>query len=321
MIWPLIEKPDKQFSQNKTFLTESYLGDGTQAILPIPIQLNLDEQKIRLGEKLFADPRLSGNGFSCATCHSLTNAGMDGLETSIIISGGFDTKNTPTVFNSGFNAMQLWNGEAETLENQLNMVIQNPEHMGSSWPVITSKLQADDSYVKSFNLSYSDGINQKNITNALISYERSMTTPNSDFDRYLRGNESAISARQLKGFQLFQDYGCISCHQGVNVGGNLFARFGIFENHLSKKGALTDYDYGRFNYTRQPKDKFVFRVPSLRNVSRTAPYFHDGSVATLPEAIKIMAKVQLDIDLPDEDISLIESFLISLRGFYKGKML
>ncbi len=321
MIWPLLKHPEEQTSQSETFLTEDYLGDGTQLILPIPTQLNLDEQKIILGEKLFADPRLSEIGFSCATCHPPTNAGMDGLETSLISNGGFDTKNTPTVFNSGFNAMQLWNGEAETLEHQLNMVIQNTEHMNSSWSKILSRLQQDDSYIKSFNRSYSDGINQKNITHALITYERSLTTPNSDFDRYLRGNESAITARQIKGFQLFQDYGCISCHQGVNVGGNLLARFGIFESHLSKKETLTEYDYGRISYTKKLKDKFVFRVPSLRNVTQTAPYFHDGSVATLPEAIKIMAKVQLDIDLPDEDISLIESFLKSLRGFYKGKML
>ena len=321
MIWPLLEHPEEQPSQSETFLTEEYLGDGTQLILPIPTQLNLDEQKVLLGEKLFADSRLSETGFSCVTCHHPANAGMDGLELSLIAGGGFDTKNTPTVFNSGFNAMQLWNGRAETLETQLNRVIKNPGHMNSSWPAIMSKLQQDDSYITSFNRSYPDGMNQQNITHALITYERSLTTPDSDFDRYLRGNENAITADQLKGFQLFQDYGCISCHQGVNVGGNLFVKFGIFESHLSKKETLTEYDYGRFSYTKQSKDKFVFRVPSLRNVSQTSPYFHDGSVATLPEAIKIMAKVQLDIDLPDEDIRLIESFLISLRGFYKGKML
>jgi len=154
-----------------------------------------------------------------------------------------------------------------------------------------------------------------------VTFERSLITPNSDFDLYLRGNTDAITAEQKIGFQLFQDYGCISCHQGINLGGNLFARFGIFLANLSLKDNLTDYDYGRYSYTKKQQDMFLFRVPSLRNVAVTAPYFHDGSARTLKDAISTMARLQLDIILPKKDVDSIEAFLIGLTGEYKGKKL
>lgn len=236
-------------------------------------------------------------------------------------NGGFDVVNTPTVFNSGFNAMQLWNGAAASLELQLERVIHNPKHMDSSWPLIMSRLQERKDYLQLFNKIYPDGLTRENIANAITTYERSLITPDADFDRYLRGDQMAITDQQKRGYQLFQRYGCISCHQGINVGGNLLARFGIYENGLSKKEQLTTYDYGRYTYTNVKEDKFVFRVPSLRNVTKTAPYFHDGSANTLTDAISTMARVQLNIVIPDDDIKLIESFLHSLSGEYRGKTL
>jgi len=303
------------------FQLENLLGDGSSPILPIPLSLDLDPQIVALGEKLFADPLLSSTGFSCASCHPINRAGVDGIPLSVISGGGFDSKNTPTVFNSAFNALQLWNGSLQTLEQQIDGVIHNPLHMKNTWPRIINALLQDQDYSRAFDSLYPDGLTSNNIMDAIATYERSLITPNADFDRYLRGETAAITAEQKQGYKLFTEYGCISCHQGINIGGNLFARFGIFENHLSSKSPLTEYDYGRYSYTGNNSDKFVFRVPSLRNVAVTAPYFHDGSADTLSDAIRTMAHVQLDLLLSDEDIASIETFLYSLTGEYRGEKL
>lgn len=318
ILWPFINGRDKQLPITESLLTERFLGDGTPAIVPIPENLELDPLKVKLGKKLFFDTRLSNNGFSCATCHPVDRGGMDGLKLSMINGGGFDVKNTPTVFNSGFNSMQHWNGEIDSLEQQVARVILDPQHMNSSWQLIISRLQKDAGVMQQFRSIYANGLSVDNIMNALATYERSLITPGADFDRYLRGDMDAITPDQKKGYALFQQYGCISCHQGINVGGNLLAKFGIFKSHQERKKELTEYDFGRYLYTRNSRDKFVFRVPSLRNVSSTAPYFHDGSAATLRDAIRIMARIQLGITLADHEIGLIESFLHSLSGQYNG---
>jgi len=319
--WPLIEGGGAEPENSHTLLTETILGDGTSTVLPVPLSVELDPARVALGEKLFANSDLSGNGFSCATCHPLERGGMDGLTVSRATDSAFDEMNTPTVFNSAFNATQLWNGGEASLESQLDSVITNPLHMNSTWPKIVSALNRDQSYVSNFGDIYDANPNKENIIDALVTFERSLITPNSDFDLYLRGNTDAITAEQKIGFQLFQDYGCISCHQGINLGGNLFARFGIFLANLSLKDNLTDYDYGRYSYTKKQQDMFLFRVPSLRNVAVTAPYFHDGSARTLKDAISTMARLQLDIILPKKDVDSIEAFLIGLTGEYKGKKL
>ena len=311
----------QHWDPNQGFQLESFLGDGSSPILPIPLSLDLDPEIVTLGEKLFADPILSSTGFSCLSCHPINRAGVDGLPLSVISGGGYDTKNTPTVFNSAFNALQLWNGRLQTLEQQIDGVIHNPQHMNNSWPSIIDALLQDQGYSREFDRLYPDGLTSSNIMDAIATYERSLITPNADFDRFLRGDSNAITSEQKQGYKLFTEYGCISCHQGINIGGNLFARFGIFENHLSAKNQLTDYDYGRYSYTRDNSDKFVFRVPSLRNVAVTAPYFHDGSANTLPDAIRTMAQVQLDLLLSDEDVTSIELFLYSLTGEYRGEKL
>ncbi|MBC8212815.1 MAG: c-type cytochrome [Gammaproteobacteria bacterium] len=300
------------------FQLENYLSDGSSPILPIPLSLDLDPQIVALGERLFADPLLSSSGFSCLSCHPVTRAGVDGLQLSMISGGGFDSKNTPTVFNSAFNALQLWNGRLQTLEQQIDGVIHNPQHMNNSWPNIIKALLQDQDYSRAFDSLYPNGLTSSNIMDAIATYERSLITPNADFDRFLWGERDAITAEQKQGYKLFTEYGCISCHQGINVGGNLFARFGIFENHLPRNKPLTEYDYGRYSYTGDNRDKFVFRVPSLRNVAVTAPYFHDGSASTLSDAIRTMAHIQLDLLLSDEDIASIESFLTSLTGEFRG---
>ena len=299
---------------NHSLLTATYLGDGQPALVPIPRQVELDPRAVQLGRRLFHDPILSGNGFSCSTCHPVDGYGVDGLARSIKTGGGFDVMNTPSVLNSGFNASQLWNGKARSLEEQLDGVINNPLHMDSSWQKVLANLKGEPDYASAFASLYPAGISQASVSHAVSSYERSLITPDSALDGYLRGDEQALTQQQLKGLELFQQYGCISCHQGVNLGGNLFARSGIYESIHTEQEQLNDFDFGRYTYTGDPRDKFVFRVPSLRNVAKTAPYFHDGKVERLDEAIRTMARAQLNIDMPDEDVDLIEQFLHSLTG-------
>ncbi|MBC8412560.1 cytochrome-c peroxidase [bacterium] len=202
MIWPLLQQDGIEANSKHSVLTEDYLGDGSSPIIPIPLSMDLDQGKIELGEQLFNDPILSSNGFSCASCHPLSSAGMDGLKLSLTSSGGSDQMNTPTVFNSGFNALQLWNGKVDTLEQQTHNVIHNPQHMNASWPRILDRLQLNPHYLKQFNALYADGLNSDNIINAIVTFERSLITPNADFDQYLRGNMEAITNDQKKGYCL-----------------------------------------------------------------------------------------------------------------------
>lgn len=319
--WALGNGREHKPLPSASLLNEDILGNGTAAIVPIPENLDLDPMKIALGKKLFNDTRISGNGFSCSTCHPVERAGMDGLKVAITTDSGVGVKNTPTIFNSGFNAMQHWNGEIESLEKQIVDVIQKPGQMNTSWQLVISVLQSDPDYTRQFNLSYDNGITTDNIINSLATYERSLYTPNSNFDKYLRGDFYAITPEQKKGYQLFQQHGCITCHQGINVGGNMFAKFGIFSHRQLELKDASTYEPGRFLYTKSEKDRSVFRVPGLRNSEHTAPYFHDGSAQTLFDAIKIMGSIQLDIELPEQEIKFIEKFLHSLSGEYQGKSL
>jgi cytochrome c peroxidase len=178
-----------------------------------------------------------------------------------------------------------------------------------------------NSFLNTFERIYSDGLTQFNIKDAIIAYELSLTTPNARFDRFLRGDKKALTASEKEGYQLFKGYGCISCHQGMNVGGNLFQPFGIIGNYFTDRGKVTHADLGRFNVTQDEADRHVFRVPSLRNVALTPPYFHDGSAQTLEKAIAVMVKYQLGRPLEQEQIERIAQFLRTLTGEYRGKQL
>lgn len=321
LLWPFLNQKANVTPEISGFLTEHLLGDGKESILPIPQNLALDTRKVVLGELLFSDPRLSTTGFACITCHPIDASGTDGLKVSRTASKSDDIKNTPTIFNSGFNSLQHWNAEFESLQEQLNATLHNPLQMNNNWSKLIETLKKDIDYVQAFQSIYSSPINQHNITDAMITFERSLITPNADFDRYLNGQLDALTEKQKKGYQLFNDYGCITCHQGINIGGNLYTKAGIFEHHEDHNKTLTKYDYGRYLYTSDKKDLFVFRVPSLRNVAVTAPYFHDGQTETLYEAIEHMGHEQLDIQLSTDDIELIEDFLNSLTGEYRGRKL
>ncbi len=293
-----------------------------EPILPIPLTISLDARKVKLGERLFNDPQLSHNNLlACSNCHQLLLGGDDGLARSITNQGKPDLINAPTVFNSVYNFRQTWRGAFRTLELQAEADLKNPRHGATTWDELLPKLIANVYYKKTFHSIYPEGITRKTVLNAIATFEKSLITPNSRFDQYLRGDESAITNDEKKGYLYFKQYGCIACHQGVNVGGNLFQKFGLFADYFSVRGNIKKADYGRFNVTGEEKDRFVFRVPSLRNVGVTAPYLHDGSLDSLRKTIEFMAIYQLGTTLPDEHVIKLELFLNTLTGEYKGQSL
>jgi len=290
-----------------------------EPIRPITIPDITDPQMVDLGHKLFHEMRLSLNGtISCASCHSLSTAGMDGLVESIGVNGQLGGINTPTVFNSRLNFRQMWDGRAFNLMEQVEKPILNPKEMGSNWAHILNFLQNDPPYLKLFSRTFSDGLTQNNVKKALVAFEETLLTPNSRFDRYLMGEADAITVDELMGYSLFKEYGCISCHQGMAVGGNLFQKLGLMKDYFSDRGNITTADLGRFNVTQKEKDRHVFKVPSLRNIELTAPYFHDGSINTLDSAVRVMMVYQLGIKPIETDIQLIVKFLRTLTGEYQG---
>jgi cytochrome c peroxidase len=298
------------------------ISENTEPIKPIPISIELDYQKVELGEKLFFDKQLSKNNtVSCGSCHRLEMGGTDRSKYSVLFNNALSSVNSPTIFNVGFNFKQFWNGKSETLEEQAAVTINNSKSMGSNWEEVISKLSKDQDYISKFKLIYKSEIKPEYIINAIAEYERSLFTPNSRFDQYLRGDTNAIDQDELEGYTLFKKYGCTSCHQGVNIGGNMFETFGVSGDYFSMRGNITEADYGRYTVTKNEADKFVFKVPSLRNVSLTAPYLHDGSAETLEEAVRIMSIYQLGRTLNNDESTKIIKFLKTLTGELKGKKL
>lgn len=292
-------------------------GEGIQEpLLPIPKSAGLPADKASLGDRLFHDPRLStNNSISCAHCHELASGGTDNLNKSVGVDGAVGVIKAPTVYNSGFNFVQFWDGRAATLEEQIDGPVNNPVEMSSNWVEVISKLQADASMVAAFSEIYPDGITPVNIKNAIATFERSLVTADSRFDQWLRGDETALNATELEGYRLFKDYGCVSCHQGKNVGGNMYGYMGAMGNYFADRGGeLNQGDLGRFNVTGLLEDRHLFKVPSLRLVVLNAPYFHDGSAATLQEAIEIMARYQLGRKIPEQEIQAIIAFFHALVG-------
>ncbi|MDV7338032.1 cytochrome-c peroxidase [Terasakiella sp. A23] len=291
-----------------------------EPIRPIPLEHDVDPAKVALGDRLFHETLLSGdNSVSCASCHNVSNYGVDGTTTSTGIKDQVGTVNAPTVMNSRFNFAQFWDGRAGDLTEQAKGPVTNPIEMGAVWEEVIAKLSADESYVQAFERLYDGIISEDTIADAIKSYEYTLTTVNSPFDQYLRGYDDAISPQQKRGYSLFKEYGCVACHQGINVGGNMYQRMGAFIPFFNEKNTNSKDDLGRYNVTKDEKDLHVFKVPSLRVAAHTAPYFHDGSVKTLEEAIDIMARYQLGYDIPKQDNKDIQAFIYSLSGQYRMK--
>jgi cytochrome c peroxidase len=286
-----------------------------EPIQPLPQAIALDPSKVNLGRKLFRDTRLSAdNKVSCLSCHHLNQGGADPKTFSVGVHGIVGIINAPTVYNAAFNTDLTWSGKFETIEAFTQAVIQNPTAMGIQWQVLIPKLRQVSEYGQAFAQLYPDGLTIANVIDALAMYQRSLYTPNSRFDQYLRGNQTALNSAEKEGYRLFKANGCVSCHQGMNVGGNLYQKFGTMGDYFAKRGKITTADLGRYNLTKDPADRSVFRVPSLRNVALTAPYFHDGSAQSLEDAVTIMANYQLGRSLSPKDTELIAQFLQTLTG-------
>ncbi len=300
------------------------LNIDVEPILPLPLteSLNLNPKKVALGEKLFKDKSLSADGkFSCETCHLADKGMTDQKAHSPAIDGKDRDLNTPTMFNIGEMKLLTWSGKRSNLGDVAEGVIKSKKGLAIEMPDLVKRLDASAEYKSLFGSVYTDGIQADNVKDAMAEYMRSLNTPNSRFDKYLRGDTSALSKDEREGYHLFKEYGCSSCHQGVNIGGNMMAPAGIFGNFIKDRGNETTADLGLFNKTGNLGDKYVFRVPTLRNIDLTHPYLHDGSADTLEKAVDIMGRYMLGRDLPVKDIDLIVKFLKTLTGEFKGNPL
>ena len=287
----------------------------------IPAEVKVDAEKAKLGEELYHDTRLSVDGsVSCATCHKLDKGGVDGLKVSTGVKSQNGPINSPTVFNSEHNFVQFWDGRAKDLQEQAAGPVENPLEMGEKWEDVEAKLLKDESYVERFEKLYGGKPTKENVTLAIAEFERTLNTPGSDFDKYLEGDDKALSASAKRGFMTFTEKGCTACHNGTYLGGNSYQP--VSEDYfIDRGGELTDADKGRFNVTKDTTDMHMFKVPMLRNVEVTAPYFHDGTQKNLKQAIRSMGKYQLGTNLTAQEVTDIENFLKSLTGTYKGKKL
>lgn len=295
---------------------------------PIPKDNPQSKPKIELGRLLFFDPRLSlDNTISCNTCHDVNRNGIDGTATSKGVGGKFGARNSPTVWNSGYLSVQFWDGRAKDLEDQSKGPMINAVEMANpSHDVLVERIKKVPEYQKLFAKAFGkkDPITIDNAAKAIAAYERTLTTPNAPYDRYLKGDKKAMSPEALAGLQTFQTVGCISCHSGplfngpaLPMGTGFYMKFPTFPDaEIEKKYGFTK-DLGRFEVTKLEADKNMWRVPSLRTVSVTAPYFHTGNVTDLHEAVRIMAKLQLNKVLTDEEVNNIVAFLKSLKGDMK----
>ncbi len=299
-----------------------------EPIRPIPDSIAVDAAKVQLGKELYHDTRLSGDGtISCASCHAIETAGVDNHQFSAGIGGQLGGINAPTSYNSVFNFVQFWDGRAATLAEQAAGPPLNPVEMGcKSFDEIAARLSEDAAFCKRFLASYPEGLNEKTITDAIAEYEKTLLTPDSPFDRYLKGDKSALTAEQVEGYTIFKDYKCATCHAGVNMGGLSYEMMGqranYFQNReINDKSGLTDSDNGRWAQTKVERDRYRFKTPTLRNVALTWPYYHDGSVATLEKAIEMMAEYQVGRKMSEQDVAKVKAFLDAQTGQYQGKTL
>ena len=291
------------------------LPAAIEPIKPIAQDSGTNPDKVALGRALFHDPRLSkDDSVACVSCHDLGAGGDDGRKVSVGVDGMLGTINAPTVFNAGLNFKQFWDGRADTLQHQIDGPVQSPAELGSLWPEVIAKLYGHESYSERFKALYPDGINRDNVKDAIAEFMVSLTTPNSRFDQWLRGDRDAIDSQEKRGYALFKHYGCVSCHQGASVGGNMFQVFGVLNDYFKRRGNISEADYGRYNVTGNPIDRHAFKVPSLRMAALTAPYLHDGSAETLRDAVDAMFEFQLGRDAPDEHKDAIVAFIKTLAG-------
>ncbi len=271
-------------------------------------------EKVELGKMLWFDPRLSSSGLiSCNSCHNVGLKGTDLQRTSIGHGWQHGPRNAPTMLNAVFHVAQFWDGRAADLFEQAQGPVQAGAEMNNTPENAVETLSSISAYYTRFNQVFpEDGVTFENMARAIAAFEATLITPNAPFDQYLLGNDEALTEVEKEGLQLFMDKGCVTCHNGVAVGGNSYQKFGVIEDPSDT--IRPPEDIGRAKLTDNEADQYVFKVPSLRNITQTGPYFHSGAVDTLDEAVHVMAEVQLGISLEDEEVSKIMAFLGTLTG-------
>ncbi|MDD5298349.1 MAG: cytochrome-c peroxidase [Rhodocyclaceae bacterium] len=284
---------------------------ATEPIQPIQAAKPKNPGMVELGKKLFFDARLSKSGFiSCNSCHNLSMGGTDNLKTSIGHNWNQGPINAPTVLNSSLNLAQFWDGRAKDLQAQAGGPIANPGEMASNHTLAVEILQSIPGYVAEFKKVFgNDKVTIEEVTKAIAAFEETLVTPNSRFDRWLKGDKKALTADEQAGYKLFKDSGCTTCHNGPAVGGNSYQKMGVVEAYKASSPAE-----GRVGVTKEEADRFKFKVPTLRNVEMTYPYFHDGAANTLKEAVDTMGRIQLGKKFSDADNTKIVAFLKTLTG-------
>ena len=292
-----------------SFVLLTGISIAKEPVSPIPKTIPYNHDKAKIGKRLFFDPGLSKDGtVACVSCHSTEN-GAEHKKVSTGINGSMGSKNAPTVFNSVFNFRQMWNGVKRDLKDQADGPINNPIEMGSSREHVLKYVKSVPWYRKEFRSAYGDrDIRYEDILDAIQEFEKTLITPDSKFDRYLRG-EIKLTKDEENGYKLFKELGCITCHNGINIGGNSYQKIGLINPYPWK-----DNSPDRYSVTHNPFDKNSYKVPTLRNVTLTAPYFHDGSSATLDDALKKMAYHNLGFELNSDEIRKLKAFLNTLTG-------
>ncbi|MCX8145730.1 MAG: cytochrome-c peroxidase [Azovibrio sp.] len=284
---------------------------GDEPIQPIKPPANINLGMAELGKKLYFDPRLSKSGFiSCNSCHNLSMGGTDNLPTSIGDKWQQGPINAPTVLNSSLNVAQFWDGRAADLKEQAGGPIANPGEMAFSHTLAVGVLESIPGYVREFKQVFGkDKIDIEQVTAAIAEFEKTLVTPNSRFDQWLLGKKDALTKDELEGYKLFKDSGCVACHHGEAVGGTSFQKMGLVEPYKTTAAAQ-----GRADVTKKDADRMMFKVPTLRNVELTYPYFHDGAYWTLKEAVDIMGRLQLGKKFSEQENAKIVAFLKTLTG-------
>lgn len=295
-------------------------------IAPAPEDNPTTPSKIELGKMLYMDPRFSSTGtVSCNSCHNVMEGGDDSRPTSMGVHGKTGGRNSPTVWNSAFHSVQFWDGRVNLLEDQAKGPVTNPVEMGmSDIEDAMDRVRAIPGYQPYFEKAFGpNSMTVDNAAKAVAAFERTLITPNSPYDKFVKGNKNALTSQQQKGMQKFADIGCVSCHSGPAFNGpenkfgeGFYAKFPTFTDNSYTKQYKLDDDKGRADVTKNAAESNMFRVPTLRNITDTAPYFHNGSVNNLHEAVRVMATTQLNQTLSDNDTNDIVAFLESLTGEY-----
>jgi cytochrome c peroxidase len=291
---------------------------AAEPLLPLSSPPGLDAAKVALGRTLFHDKRMSRDGkVSCASCHAFPDGGSDPRPVSVGAGGAAGQRNSMSIFNLAFQSVVNWDGRSASVAQLVDRLVTARPIMDGSWEALLRATGDDPALARRFREAYRDGVTKENYIDAAVTYVRSLVTP-SRFDRFLRGDATALSREEQEGYREFKAAGCVSCHAGAAVGGNALVRFGVAEDYFEEKRRrglpVTDSDKGRFNITKDPADMHVFKVPSLRNVALTAPYFHDASAGTLDQAVEAMFRFQLGRRTAQAERRNIVRFLESLTG-------